>query len=371
MNYHIRENLIYSKIIKELNSFHLGSIGQYNIQIPKLIYSKCTEKDFVIVMENLKSAGYVMNPKQTSLDLEMIVTSIKQLASLHATSYACWKKDEFLSDYPCFEFNDRPGMFFGEIFRVCLMNTIKYLEHKGGFDKVIRKLKQIQPNANFIYEYLWSDHQTPLILCLTHGDFWNNNLMFLKEGKETKTERIKVMLLDWQMCHWGNPIRDIMYLIYSSTSYKLRKEYLDEILRIYHSTFIEIATALNNRAIYWNYENFMKEIDCYSFMGFAYGVTLPQIFLSENISIISGAKVPVPSPAEMKIKTTLAKMFLPFVKSAPMKFLFRQKIKQVIGSAVHELISERNMVLNNRLLDIVEEAESSGLFDKIIKKMLT
>lgn len=54
----LRELLIYSDIIAELNEFQAKMTGdKYRINIPGFVYGICTDDEYALVMEDLRPAG--------------------------------------------------------------------------------------------------------------------------------------------------------------------------------------------------------------------------------------------------------------------------------------------------------------------------
>ena len=49
-----------------------------------IVYGKWTDKQFVLVMENMKPQGYGQNPKENLLNLHQAKLGLEQLARLHA-----------------------------------------------------------------------------------------------------------------------------------------------------------------------------------------------------------------------------------------------------------------------------------------------
>ena len=59
---------------------------------------------------------------------------------------------------------------------------------------------------------------TPIDTCC-HGDFWSNNIMFKydKDGNVNGT-----VLVDFQLILYGNPLYDVLYLLYISADSQFR-----------------------------------------------------------------------------------------------------------------------------------------------------
>ncbi|XP_069700111.1 uncharacterized protein [Periplaneta americana] len=65
---------------------------------------------------------------------------------------------------------------------------------------------------------------------LNHGELWAGNLTFCYQGNEPTA----VKLLNFQACHYGSPVLDIIHLLYTSTRSEVRVAHMDDFARTYH-----------------------------------------------------------------------------------------------------------------------------------------
>ncbi len=65
-----------------------------------------------------------------------------------------------------------------------------------------------QPMIDFTAQWLLTHLPTAVAPCLVHGDFRNGNLMVSKSGVQA--------VLDWELCHMGDPMRDLGWLCVNS-----------------------------------------------------------------------------------------------------------------------------------------------------------
>lgn len=68
---------------------------------------------------------------------------------------------------------------------------------------------------------------------ITHGDAWQNNLMFKNDKNGIPME---ISMLDWQVSRIASPLLDVMYFIFSCTTKELRDAHYDDFLKTYHHT---------------------------------------------------------------------------------------------------------------------------------------
>lgn len=143
------------------------------------------------------------------------------------------------------------------------------------------KLRIGKPKLPAKLAQLCDDQSQHKLLCLTHGDFWNGNLMFKNEAKGHRMIPVSLMVIDWQLTVWNNPVFDLHYLLNTSTTFTTRRNHTEEILKHYHDTFTEVTRAMNIHVPNWNYKQFKKEYDRTSLLGFLCGVCLIQGTLSK------------------------------------------------------------------------------------------
>lgn len=100
--------------------------------------------------------------------------------------------------------------------------------------------------------------KTHRVECLCHVDYWNN-FMFKAEKQNEITDPNSIILVDWGSTAWHNPVLDILYLLYTSTTLAYRKKHREEILRHYHAKFTAMTNSLGTSALFWTFEAFTEE----------------------------------------------------------------------------------------------------------------
>ena len=84
--------------------------------------------------------------------------------------------------------------------------------------------------------------------------------MHFRKDDEHKLKEL--MFIDMQLARLGSPASDIVYFLASSTYVGDRKLMLGNWLELYHNTLVnELATYGYSSDIY-NYDEFLKDIDC-------------------------------------------------------------------------------------------------------------
>nr|XP_044251462.1 uncharacterized protein LOC108064399 [Drosophila takahashii] len=77
---------------------------------------------------------------------------------------------------------------------------------------------------------------------LNHGDSWSNNIMF---NYKDNGEIDRTIFVDLQMCKWGSPAQDLLYMIITSASLDIKTKEFDHFIQIYHERLVECLKLLN------------------------------------------------------------------------------------------------------------------------------
>lgn len=370
----IKEYLCYSEIIRELNELQTAHApDEPKISIPKLLFGKCTDKDFILVMENIKVKGYETYDKCKGLDFEHLQAGIDQLARLHALSYAYTQSNDLRKKHTCFPSTTDYVKRFKLILLIMTSYCIKFLKSRDDLQDIAKRFEEsLEGLVDQISPSLAYEHE---IDCLNHGDFWNSNLLYkYKESGLDGTKRVieAVMMIDWGNVSIGTPLFDLQYLLHTSTTGEVRRTHLEEILQQYHNSFTTLATKMGVPATNWTYEQFKKEWDRTYVVGFFLGIALTLGTLSTQNPINKPSEPSVLDKSYMMpvkmavdgIKSGMAKLMVPVMLQhsgkGVIKVVFNQMLKPVFG----ELLSGKNEVMTRRLLDLVHEADEKGLFKK-------
>ncbi|KAK3887622.1 hypothetical protein Pcinc_008326 [Petrolisthes cinctipes] len=286
MNNHIRELIIYSDIIAELNDFQANISGdKYRIYIPEFVYGICTDDDYVLVMKNLSTDGYVTRNKHDGLDLPHILMATDRLARLHAVSYSFYKSHDFFHKYPSFIIDER----WINMMKVFVSSLYDCFIKAAAFKKDEYKMlfSTLESNREALAEKLGDMTTNPKKLkipCLAHGDYWTNNMMF-QYANDVSTDQMlpphNMMMIDWGNTMFRDPLLDLQYLIYTSTTLSLRKQHLEEILHHYHSTFTAVTNDLGVRVDNWEFQDFMEDWKKTRYFGCIMGTLLNTVTLSK------------------------------------------------------------------------------------------
>lgn len=213
--------------------FHRTECRYYNIltrtlpppiAIPRIYYCSTGDEpgEFpVIVMEDL--GAYKVVDMIDGINEEQLYALVEELAKLHfySLTYDGWKK---LKPIPLPEtaesYNDLTHFFLKKLKK----------QTPGCFEKADDVMKLFK-NTDFLtnYQMKCSKEKNSVIV---HGDLWTANLLW----DDNKLKGI----IDWQQSHCGSITEDILRVLVTGTSIKLKKKITKKLL---HHYFEELQKA--------------------------------------------------------------------------------------------------------------------------------
>ncbi|CAL8123619.1 unnamed protein product [Orchesella dallaii] len=221
------------------------------------LYPKCYFGDKnMIVFENLVlEKGYELLNKQERQDLDAVRFAVTTLAKHHAISYAFIKE----SDGPENFFKRFQNLDFEAYAQPTARAMLDSMLDKGIVTNVTMLQKSNLPGTEgaigFLNSYMGKVYDDLLnnilynpedekLLVLDHGDYWNNNMMFLKD-KETN-QIIGHKAIDLQVTRYNSPGLDLGYYMLTSIKGDVRRAHLHEILGWYYETLTQTAVQLGH-----------------------------------------------------------------------------------------------------------------------------
>jgi aminoglycoside phosphotransferase (APT) family kinase protein len=105
--------------------------------------------------------------------------------------------------------------------------------------EILVNLQALHPKAiELLYELL-KPPPPPAPSCLTHMDFWCNNLLFRKREPSSGNELLdtECLILDWQMMAVSRPTHDVALLLFTSLTPETRSQNTPKLLLHYWTVF--------------------------------------------------------------------------------------------------------------------------------------
>lgn len=363
-----KETKIYSGVQEALNKFSAQNYeAPARVYLPRLYYSFMHDDDYVLVIENMKSKGYIVNDKKLGLSFSQLKLIIDQIATWHGLSYAYNQSNEGkeMQLPKTFELNSRVFVMFKYFLAEGLQNASYALKNKDEYKDIADMIKNIHPILQELENAAFFSPKNAEIQCLVHGDLWNSNILlkYSEDDQETPTD---VCFIDWQMTNWGMPVADLHYLLYSSTTYEVRKNHLDNLLKLYYDKFIHLAGPIQG----YTFERFYQQFQDTKIIGFCMGLMLSQGTLSEagkNINQADSASTSVRG-FKFNIKRAIAAKVVPLICHPYFNKLMKVFAKKMFSPIAKEIEEGTNQILNQRLLGIFQEAKETGFLKKIYQK---
>ncbi|KAG7176523.1 uncharacterized protein LOC121874595 isoform X4 [Homarus americanus] len=360
----LKEFLIYSDIITELNNFQFKlAKDKYRINIPGFIYGKSTDHEHVLVMENLAPAGFTIQDVRQGLDLQHILVAVDQLARLHAVSYAYHRTHNFLEKFPTFQLNTNSYTVKRPILTVVYEGVMKILEPKK--DNVfLEKMKMAKESILNDYMSLCMNRNGQKFFCLCHCDFWSNNIMFKHRSSETDGEAPieDIMIIDWEAVEWTTPVLDLQFFLQSSSTLALRRNHLEEILRRYYSIFTNATAQMGATVADWSYKDLKEEWRRTAKMGFLSGLSVNSVALSKAVA--TSKETNRIEPGFMTAVQAMLSRFLLSIMTWPsVQSLLLHLVRKFYEPIIQEITRDGNELLCTRFDELVTEADDYGVFD--------
>ncbi|XP_058455296.1 uncharacterized protein LOC131432794 [Malaya genurostris] len=265
----------------------LADAGE-NLDTPSLFYF-AGKPTGVIVLEDLFPGGWIGGGEIKRFeDLQPVIDSI---AKFHAASFVLNKKSTSLSDISnVFMQNNVKGA--RDMFRQLFHSFADAVRNWEGFAQIGTKLQHLKPSfedkLNQIYIPNRSGTDGPGYNVLNHGDFHAKNLLHKMKTSPGSTDRIeRTALIDFQLCHWGTPAIDVLYLLDLVIDRELKHTHQEQIVRQYHRDFVDYVTRMGHLGWIPSLQDLLAELKRSAFL------ELFHIVIFEQFKYVDLSKVSV------------------------------------------------------------------------------
>ncbi|XP_044260223.1 uncharacterized protein LOC123008475 [Tribolium madens] len=209
--------------------------------------SDTVDSDAILLLENLKMAGFVNLDRTIGFDLDVSKVIVKDLAHLHAVPLGLKiKKPEIFEKnikkhLTPFNPPDDDGQTEEKMCDLIRALNSPYYE----------RAKTILAKPR-----VWATTPQEPFATLIHNDYWVNNTMVkIEPGKPTKNK-----MVDFQVYGYGSPAKDLIFFLFSSVQNDIIKNECDNLIKLYHDTFIDVLKQLKCDTKPFSFENFEKEL---------------------------------------------------------------------------------------------------------------
>uniref|UniRef100_A0A6P7H5K8 Uncharacterized protein LOC114346456 n=1 Tax=Diabrotica virgifera virgifera TaxID=50390 RepID=A0A6P7H5K8_DIAVI len=245
-----REVFFYSTILQEYQQFQQNDkklTVLFDI-VPKCYKTFSENNNEVIILDNLKKAGYMLHPREQPMNNAHLEMGLRSYAKLHALSFALkdQKKDIFESvSKNCNSLIQEMFLNFQTIFDTKTTALVETLKEAGRpdlssiFEKYINE-KSIYHRFMEVCNTISKDQ------ALIHADCHNGNMMFQYKDND-KSVPHHMVLIDFQAVCLHSPVIDLSYFIYINlppTDFPKLKDFVE----YYYTEFCSYLKELGSDA---------------------------------------------------------------------------------------------------------------------------
>ena len=177
-----REMYVYEEIFELFKQFQENKALQRPYHdYPKFVGSYADPPNESIVMENMKTIGYVMRDRRQPLDLNHVMLVMKSYGKLHSLSYAI--KDQNYNEFQRIVKNSQDGWFVRTDYEEVKKAHEPLMEESlivlKSEDQRIKDIycKFIEKSVDVARDAQKASNNDPFSV-IVHGDSWINNLLF-------------------------------------------------------------------------------------------------------------------------------------------------------------------------------------------------
>ncbi|XP_066143503.1 uncharacterized protein [Euwallacea fornicatus] len=233
-------------------------------------YSGKADKNAVIIMENLKTRGYVIAERSVGFDFDTACLIIKNIALLHVLPIAIKMKNRELFDVMVEPYIQYTDVFTQSMSKDMQNESIEdILNLASDNPKCINHLRNLESKLEQCYRA--SHDRIPgnrPFLTITHNDIWVNNLMvkFDENGKPLENK-----IVDYQFLNLGSPGKDLIFFIFDSVQNDVIRSRYQDLIRTYHNTLISVLKELKVDTTVFTLEKLEEELEFAAKETFAIG----------------------------------------------------------------------------------------------------
>ncbi|XP_044260258.1 uncharacterized protein LOC123008492 [Tribolium madens] len=247
----------YRKIVPTLENFQLQFGSEVVDFYPKyfgsrlnLTGSEHVDSDAILLLENLKIANYVGVDRSAGLDMPITRLILRNLAALHAVPIGLklHKPEVFNTEVRPYLSPWLPKKEMHDKYRAAIVEMVAQIPEISHLEKRILE--------GFDRELLPEIPREPFAT-IAHNDCWVSNSLV----KFDKQEAVDCKLVDYQVCGYGSPARDVLFFLFSSVKIEVLERWFEDLLKWYYENFISLLKGVKCDVQKFGFEEFEKELD--------------------------------------------------------------------------------------------------------------
>lgn len=228
------ENFMYTEVLPKLVSLQkaAGVPEEEHLRYAKCFGALSEAPNEVVMLEDLNESEFIMLDKFKSLSDECVRSILKNFATLHSLSYVLKTKEpetynqfttklinlwDILARNPVLTQQFANGT-------IMMLSVLDNEEHKNIVRSKIEKIFELMLQLS-------EDALTDESSVIQQGDAWTNNMMFKFKGQNLEES----IMIDYQGSKNGNPVMDLLFMIFNCTDHETRSKHYYDWLDYYHS----------------------------------------------------------------------------------------------------------------------------------------
>ncbi|KAJ9592872.1 hypothetical protein L9F63_015450 [Diploptera punctata] len=235
------------------------------------------DESAVLLMENLKLSGYEVGDRRKGFNLEHMKLAVSKLAQFHALGITLKLlkpevfKDSILKTCESFEMANPDDDDANEKFINAQKDNIKdipeVVPHLEKIEKCMRADLEMRKERFFPVSEPFAT--------IVHNDFWVNNMMFKYDESNSHMDKEKscpteIKFVDFQVTIYSSPVKDLIFLLFSSSEEDLLEKHYDYLINLYHKEFIGILAKMGCDIEPFSYKHFLKEVNTFAPLEFGH-----------------------------------------------------------------------------------------------------
>ena len=142
------------------------------------------------------------------------------------------------------------------------------------------------------------------------------------------------MLVDLQFFREGCPLTDLVYMFYTSTTYDIRKNHMEQLMQLYHDEFIGVCKQFDvPPPSGFTFAKLMKKLRRAKVQGLLSGTFILPIILSESMKMddLKDEKA-----AENNESEDISEVFKRLVETAKSNVVMNERFSDILKELVEE-----------------------------------